>query len=435
MEDAEPEDAEPEDAEDAILEGDTPYKPGSARAALAHRDFRIVWSGSMASNIGTWMQNVALGVFAYRLTGSAQYVALLGFAQLGPLLVLSPVGGVLADLVDRRRLLVAAQFWQMSFSFLLALVARGDDPSEAWVFFVVLLVGIGNALNAPAFAAVLPALVGRRDLAGAVSLQSLQMNVSRVVGPAIGGLLLPVIGAPGVFAVNGATYLFAIATLLVVHPPPAAAAPDHAPKGWRRLMGGFAIARRDRLVRRCLLTIAAISFFCLPFIGLMPVLAGDNLGIDPESAAYGWLYACFGLGAAAGAMSVGTVLVGWSKPRLVRLGLVFFSAMLLAFSLLRTAWPAYPVGFLVGLGYFTTVTSLSTHLQTHLDDAVRGRVMALWIMGFGGTVPIGLLVGGVVASATSVTTVGVIGAASALLLAGVTNLQPRAAAGTAPTLR
>lgn len=424
-----------EEAQDAEVEGDVPYRPGSARAALAHRDFRIVWTGSLMSNVGTWMQNVALGVFAYRLTGDAHYVALLGFAQLGPLLVLSPLGGVLADQVDRRRLLLGAQSWQMSFSLLLAVVARGEHPSELAVFFVVLLVGIGNAVNAPAFAAVIPGLVGRRDLPGAVSLQSVQMNVSRVVGPAIGGLLLPVIGAPGVFAVNAATYVFAIATLLVVHPPAIAAPGDNAPKGWRRLVSGFAVARRHRVVGRCLSLIALISFFCLPFIGLMPVLAGDNLGIDPESAAYGWLYTCFGLGAAVGAVSVGTVLVDRSKPHVVRVALTLFSGLLALFGLLRSPAPAYPIAFLVGLAYFTTVTSLSTHLQAHLDDAVRGRVMALWIMGFGGTVPVGLLVGGAVASATSVTAVVLAGAAIALVLALLTDLQPREAADTAPALR
>jgi MFS family permease len=383
------------------------------------------------------MQNIALGVFAYRLTHSAQFVALLGFAQLGPLLFLSPIGGVLADIVDRRRLLVAAQTEQMLLSFVLAWVVRGDDPSKIAVVACVTLIGVGNALNAPALSAVLPALVGRRDLTGAVSLQSVQMNVSRVIGPALGGLLLPAVGASGVFVINGFTYLFAIATLLAVHPPPVVRN-DSSPKGWRRLVGGFAIARRDVLVRRCLITIASISFLCLPFIGLMPVLAGDNFNIDPNSAAYGWMYACFGLGAALGAVSVGTVLVGQSRPRMVRIGLLLFSLALLTFGLLRSPAPAYPVAFLVGLTYFTTVTSLSTHLQSHLEDAVRGRVMALWIMGFGGTVPLGLMLGGAIASRTSITAVVVGGAAFAFLLAILTDLRPtpdRAAAGTAQALQ
>jgi MFS family permease len=403
------------EVQDAVVEGDVPYAPGSARAALAHRPFRIVWTGSMASNIGTWMQNVALGAFAYELTRSSAYVSLLGFAQLGPMLVLSIVGGLLADTVDRRWLLIACQVEQMALSFVLAFLAAGPSPSRLGIFLCVLGIGVGNAFQAPTFSAVLPQLVGRRDLVGAVSLQSVQLNLSRVIGPAIGGLILPLVKASGVFVVNGLTYLFAIATLLVVSIP--RPYPDHGVQGWRRLVGGFAVARRDRLVRRCLLTITAVSFFCLPFIGLLPVVAARNLGLDVTGTAYGVLYAAFGLGAAAGAVGVGTLLVGRSKPLAVRAGLALFGVVLGVFALLRVAAPAYPVLFLVGFFYFGAVTSLSTVLQAHLGEEVRGRVMALWIMGFGGTVPLGLLVFGVVAEQLSVTAVVVFGAAVAVVLA------------------
>lgn len=400
--------------EDAILEGDHPYTPGSARAALAHRDFRRVWLGSLASNVGTWMQNVAMGAFAYELTGSSTFVSLLGFAQLGPLLLLSIVGGLLADTVDRRKLLVACQVEQMLLSFVLAWVASGDNPSRAALFGCMLAIGIGNALHAPTYSAIMPQLVGRQDMPGAVSLQSFQMNVTRVIGPAIGGVLLPVIAPSGVFAVNGFTYVFAIATLATVTIP--RPYPDHGEQGWRRLVSGFAEARRDALVRRCLLTIASLSFFSLTFIGLFPVIAADNLGLDITGFAYGALFATFGSGAALGAVSVGTVFVRRSKAQIVRGGLVVFSVFLAAFGLLRTPVLAYPTVFLLGFFYFATVTSLSTILQSHLADEVRGRVMALWIMGFGGTVPIGLLVFGAVADVTSVTTVVVMGAVVAFLL-------------------
>lgn len=403
-----------EETEDAVLEGDRAFAPGSARAALSHRSFRLVWAGSMASNVGTWMQNVALGAFAYELTKSSGFVALLGFAQLGPLLLLSIVGGLLADTVDRRWLLIGCQLEQMVLSFVLAAIVAVDEPSRVAILGCVLAIGVGNALNAPTFSAVLPQLVGRRDLVGAVSLQSVQMNLSRVVGPAIGGLVLPAIGASGVFVLNGITYVFAIATLLMVSIP--RPYPQHGEQGLRRLVGGFAVARRDRLVRRCLLTIAAISFFCLPFIGLMPVLAARNLGIDVEGAGYGILYACFGLGAAAGAVAVGTLLVGRDRAKAVRVGLVLFGVSLGVFALLDAPLPAYPLVTVVGLFYFGTVTSLSSVLQAHLAEEVRGRVMALWIMGFGGTVPIGLLLFGWVAEVTSVRVVMLFGAAVALAL-------------------
>jgi predicted MFS family arabinose efflux permease len=419
-----------EETEESVLEGDTPYKPGSARAALAQRPFRVVWLGSLLSNVGTWMQNVALGAFAYDLTGSSGFVALLGFAQLGPLLLLSIVGGLLADTIDRRLLLVGCQVQQMVLSFVLAVVVQQDDPSKTALFLCVLALGVGNALNAPTLSAVLPQLVGRRDLAGAVSLQSVQLNLSRVVGPAIAGLVLPIIGTSGVFVVNGVSYVFAIVSLLMVTIP--RPYPSFGEQGLRKLVGGFVVARNDRLVRRCLLGITSISFFCLPFIGLLPVLAGRNLGLDVQGTGYGVLFACFGAGAALGAISVGTVLVSVSKAAVVRVGLLLFGISLGVFALLRAPLPAYPIVFLVGLFYFGTVTSLSTVLQSHLDENVRGRVMALWIMGFGGTVPFGLLAGGFVADRTSVTFVVLVGAAVALLLAAVTDVRDQSAAAASP---
>lgn len=413
--------AMPEPQPPASHHGEPRHPPGSARAALAHRPFRLVWFGSLASNVGTWMQNVALGVLAFKLTGSSSFVALLGFAQLGPMLVLSIVGGLLADTIDRRWLLIGCQFEQMALSFTLAVVASRDDPSKPALFLCVLGIGIGNALNAPTFSAVLPQLVGPRDLVGAVSLQSVQLNLSRVIGPAIAGALLPFIGSSGIFAINAVTYLFAIGTLAAVSIPRPYLSTGE--QGLRRLLGGFAVARRDRLVRRCLLTIAGISFFCLPFVGLLPVLAGRNLGLDVSGAGYGILFAGFGLGAVVGAVGVGTVLVGRSKELAVRIGLLLFGVSLGVLALLRHPLPAYPMLFVVGLFYFGTVTSLATVLQSHLEENVRGRVMALWIMGFGGTVPFGLLLGGFLADRTSITTVVLGGAVVALGLAAATDLR------------
>ena len=404
-----------EDTEEATLEGDVSYRAGSVRAALAHRPFRRVFTGAFLSNIGTWMQNVALGVFAYNLTKSASFVALLGFAQLGPLLVLSIVGGALADAFDRKKLLIICQLEQLVLSLLLAFIASQESPSKVALFLCVLAIGVGNALNAPAFSAVLPILVGRRDLPGAVSLQSFQMNATRVIGPAIGGLVLPTIGAAGVFAANAATYVFVIAALATIPIP--RPYPTLGEQGLRRLISGFAYARRSWFVRECLLTMFAISLFSLAFIGLLPVIAAENLGMDPRSFAYGALFAGFGLGAAIGAISIGTLFVDRAKYRMVPLSLLAFAVLLAIFGFTRGPTPAYPVLFLVGLAYFMTVTALSTTLQEHLDDSVRGRVMALWIMAFGGTVPIGLLIGGAVAERTSVTTVMEFGAIAAAVLA------------------
>ncbi|HVW80027.1 MAG TPA: MFS transporter [Mycobacteriales bacterium] len=408
-------------AEEAIVDGDVAIRPGTARSALRSRDLRRLWYATFASNIGTWMQNVALGAFAYRLEHSASFVAYVGFAQLGPVLVLAPVGGLLADLVDRRKLLVLTNLEQLVFSIALAFVAAAAHPSKPLLFVVVVAVGIGNALSGPPLSSLLPNLVPRADLPGAVSLQSVQMNLSRVIGPAIAGVLLPEIHASGVFAINAATYLFAVAGALAIRPVPQTETADVG--GWRRMLGGIVVARADPVIRSVLLTIAAISFFCLPFIGLMPAIGGTNLHLDVNGLAYGLMYASFGLGAACGAIAVGSVLSHRPREPVIAISLAWFGIALVGFGLLRDVGPAYPVAFAVGLFYFTAVTSLSTLLQEQLDDTVRGRVMALYMMGFGGTVPVGLLVGGQIADATSVTAVVVAGGGIALVLALVRRLS------------
>jgi predicted MFS family arabinose efflux permease len=410
-----------EDATDAFVDGDRTFVRGTAQAALRDRSFRIVWSGMFASNIGTWMQNVLLGAYGFTLTHSETYVAILFFAQLGPLLILSNVGGVLADIFDRRRLLLLCQFQQLLFSIVLAVIATSSHPNETLIVLCVLVIGVGNALGAPALNSILPTLVPKEDLAGAVALQSVQMNLSRVIGPAIGAVIYAGAGAAPVFVINAATYLFAIVALLAVQYPRHPAGPPG--RGvWRRLVEGFQVARHDPLIRRVLITLVVLSLFSLAFVGLMPVIAAENLSMKPRSVEYGAFYAIFGLGAAIGAISVGTWFAGYAKARLIRPALVAFGLLLLVFALVRSPAAAFVVSPLLGYAYFVVITSLSTVLQEHVDDAVRGRVMALWIMGFGGTVPVGVLLAGPIAAATSITFVLVVGAVVAVGLAAYANL-------------
>jgi MFS family permease len=349
-------------------------------------------------------------------------VAVLFFAQLGPLLLLSPVGGVLADVFDRRRLLLACQVPQLVFSLVLALLATSSHPDEVLLALCVLVIGVANALGAPALSSILPTLVPKPDLPGAVSLQSVQMNLSRVIGPAIGAAIYAGTGAPLVFVINAGTYLFAIVALMMIRYP-APVAVDGAPGLLSRLGDGFRVARDDPLVRRVLITLVTLSFFSLAFVGMMPVIAADNLGLAPRSVEYGLFSAVFGLGAALGAISVGTLFAHSPRARLVRPALLAFAVLLVALALVRSPALAMVVAPVLGYAYFVVITSLSTVLQEHVDDAVRGRVLALWIMGFGGTVPLGVLVAGPLAQATSITLVLLIGAAFAVGLAFYADLR------------
>jgi predicted MFS family arabinose efflux permease len=168
------------------------------------------------------------------------------------------------------------------------------------------------------------------------------------------------------------------------------------------------------------------SFFCLPIAVLMPVLAHNDLGIREDSIAYGLLYASFGAGAVVGALSIGTFLAGQRLELVVRVGLGGFALTLATLGLLGSPGPGYPVAFLVGLFYFATVTSLATVLQRRLDDAVRGRVMALWVMAFGGTVPLGAIAAGPLSQHFGIATVVVGGAVVAAALVPLADLEDRA---------
>jgi MFS family permease len=413
-----------EEIEDAVVDGDRPLGTGTAISALRHRTFRIVFLGAFASNIGTWMQNVVLGAYAYDITHSSSFVGVIIFAQLGPALLLAMVGGLIADKVDRKKFLIVLSIEQLVFSVALAQVVRSSSPSHVVLVLMVVLVGVGSAMFGPAYSAILPALVQRRDLAGAISLNSAQMNASRVIGPIIGGVAFHYVGPAWVFAGNAVTYLFVVAALMVVSLPALPQRTQHASR-WRELTAGITTARRDRVVGRCLVTVFVFSLLALAFIGQMPVVAAHNLGINPKSANYGLLYACFGTGALIGAISIGTVFARTSKPMIVRVCLICYSGSLTAFALVRSALPAYFVVAVVGAFYFAFITALNTALQTRLSDAVRGRVMALWIMGFGGTVALGNLVVGPVVSSVGITDVLLFGAGVALALSWYADVRVR----------
>jgi MFS family permease len=418
-----------EEIEDAVVDGDSPISTGTARSALRHRTFRIVYFGAFASNIGTWMQNVVLGAYAYDTTHSSTFVGVIIFAQLGPALLLAPLGGLIADKVDRKKLLILLSLEQLVFSLGVAWVVRSPAPSHVLLVVMVFMVGVGSAMYGPAYSAILPGLVGRPDLPGAISLNSAQMNASRVIGPVIGSVAYHYVGPAWVFAGNAATYLFVVAVLMAVTLPALPAATQHASR-WRELTAGVSTARADQVVGRCLITVFLFSLLALAFIGQMPVVAAHSLGINPKSANYGILYASFGTGALAGAISIGTVFARTSKPTIVRVCLVAYAAALAGFALLRQATPAYFVVALVGAFYFAFITALNTTLQERLEDAVRGRVMALWIMGFGGTVALGNVIAGPVVGDLGITTVLLFGAGVALLLAWYADVRdPTAQAG------
>ena len=391
------------------------FTPGSARAALAYPDFRRMWIASFASNIGTWMQNVVLPAYVYERTGKASIVGLLVFAQLGPLLLLSIPAGVIADRFDRRRWLIAMQIVQLLFSLALFPLAAGDAP--IWSLFLVALgVGVGNALNAPAWSAMLPTLVSLEDLPGSISLNSTMINGSRVIGPIIVAVLAPFgVTTAQFFVLNAVTYLFVVFALVSVHlgPPPKV----HHEKGWRQFTAGVRLARSKPAASRLLLSLTSFSFLSLPYVGLFAAVSELNFGIKGKTSTYKWLYATWGLGACLGGLAIGTIFVAWDNRRLIRMGFAAFAVCLAAFAVAREPIGAFVSGFFLGFAYFGTTTSMMTVMQSRLASHERGRVMSLWFMAFGGTVPLGNLVFGPVIDAIGARWVLLCGALWALFLA------------------
>ncbi|MFZ4516144.1 MAG: MFS transporter [Acidimicrobiia bacterium] len=390
---------------------------GTARAALRHRDFRLLWSGVLISNIGTWMQNVLLGAFGWTLTHSTFFVGVLFFAQLGPVLVLAPLGGLLADDFSRRRVVILTQAPQFVAAIVLAVIAFGGVTSPTMVALLVLIIGIFNALSMPAVLASLPGAVPAADLDGAVSLTTMQMNLSRVVGPAIGAALYALTNASAVFTLNALTYVVLMVAFAVARLAPRP--PKSADPFLHRLSGGFRLVKTDPVIRRVLGMMVTFSLLCLPFIGLMPAIAAKQFQLDPKSLAYGLLIATLGIGAVIGSLSVGSIFAQMSRQRLMVLGFAGFSLAVFALAFVSTLPLAYPLVAFLGVTYFATVTALSNVLQRSVTESLRGRVTALWMMSFGGTVPIGVLLFGAIAQSSGLMPVLLVSAGCALVLAAV----------------
>ncbi|MFW2382298.1 MAG: MFS transporter [Acidimicrobiales bacterium] len=398
---------------------DSQRQQGTTRDALGVPAFRRIYVASFVSNAGRWMQTIAVGVLGWELTGSNSFLGQLIFAQLIPLAFLSLIGGSLADTMNSRILLTITQVWQMAFTLLLAFLLIDGEIAETTLLALVFITGLGQGIYAPVFTSVLPTLVGRENLTAAVSLNSVQVNGARIIGPAIGGFLVARFGFAEVFLLNGITYLAVIGAVVMTRFPDPATHPRPLKD---RLLGGFVVASRAPQVGRPLIIMTAFSLFCLPFIGQLPAIAEDQLGIDAESTTYGSFYAVFGVGALFGALMVGTVLLNQDKVRITRLSLALFAVSLAGLASVSSAPSGFVMIFLVAVFYFALPTTLNTLWQQHVNDSVRGRVAALWVLSFGGTVPIANLVAGRVVELTSLRTVMFFGAIAAAGMALVVRL-------------
>lgn len=354
--------------------------------SLKTRNFRLYFYGMCVSLIGTWMQQIAMSWLVYKLTGSVFLLATITFMAQIPILLATPFMSVLTDRFNRRNILLFTQ----SLSALQALILAAltlSGQTEVWHLMVLsLLIGLINALDNPTRQAFYPSLVAPDHLGNAIALNSAVINGSRLIGPAIGGVLINLLGEGICFLANGISYLGVIIALLFMH---------LAPQGKKKLKSaistdlkeGFHYVTSNIPIRTLLLMMTAISFFGLPLVTFIPAYVKDILSGDSQM--LGLLLSCIGIGSFSAAIFLAArkSVVGLGK--VVTLAAIILGIALTLLSFISTPWPATLVCIPAGFSIILTVASINTLLQSLSDEDKRGRVMGYLAMTFTGISPIG----------------------------------------------
>jgi MFS family permease len=375
--------------------------------ALRHRDFRLFWAGNFLSNIGTWMQNVAQGWLVLQLTNSAFWLGLVGFASTIPILLFALIGGVIADHVNNRKLLIATQSMMMVSAFIMAALAYANIITQHEIVVLALLTGLAMALNTPSYQAMVPQLVPREDLTNSIALNSAQFNMSRVLGPTLGGLTMAaaralahgnfMVGVAGNFFLNGLSFLAVIFVLTQIRYPTR----DTPPEGhlWDKLKQGFAYALGHSLMQPLVILTAIASLLGIPYLVFVPYFARDVLHTDERG--LGLLMACSGLGAFFGALTIAyRTKIRRRGQFVVRAGSGFFLAIVL-FTFSRRFVVSGLLLMVAGYSMVMMVATINALLQHVSQESMRGRVMSIYSTAFLGLPPLGCLIAGLLARGIS----------------------------------
>ncbi|HEV7675682.1 MAG TPA: MFS transporter [Candidatus Angelobacter sp.] len=368
--------------------------PRLARA-LRHRDFRLFWTGNFLSNIGTWMQNIAQGWLVLQLTNSAFWLGVVGFAASFPILLFALIGGVIADHVNKRKLLMVTQSAMMVFAFIMAALAyfKVNGRPMINVTEIVLLAlgtGIAMSLNTPTYQALVPQLVPREDLTNAIALNSAQFNMSRVLGPTLGGFAMALFGVAGNFFLNGLSFLAVLVALTRIRYAEPAAPQDG--RLWEKLKQGFAYVFRHSAMSSLVLLVAIGSLLAIPYLTFVPYFARDVLASDEPG--LGVLMACSGAGAFLGAITIASLAHLRRRGLFVVRASAGFYAAIIAFTFSRNFYLSGLLLAVAGYCMIISVATINSLLQHLAEDHMRGRVMSIYSTAFLGLPPIGCLIAG-----------------------------------------
>jgi len=363
--------------------------------ALRSRNFRLFFSGQSVSLVGTWITRIATSWLVYRLTGSVLLLGLVGFCGQIPTLLLAPFAGVLVDRANRHRILVITQVLSLLQSVALAVLTLGGIITVPDILILQVLQGVINAFDTPARQAFVVHMVeDRADLPNAIALNSSMVNASRILGPSIGGVVIAAVGEGWCFAIDAASYLAVVASLLAMR----IVAREQAVRTTRvreELRTGFQYVWRFLPVRWALLLLSLVSVMGMPYTVLMPAISTNVLHGGAHT--LGFLMTASGVGALVGALYLAgrRSVLGLGRAMVLSSGL--FGVGLTAFSFSRALWLSLLLLPLVGAGMMVTMAAANTIIQTVVDEELRGRVMAFYTMAFLGTAPIGSLLAGVAA--------------------------------------
>ncbi len=369
-----------------------PTRLPSTFRALQHRNFQLYFAGQLISVAGTWMQTVAQAWLVYQLSHSELMLGVVGFAAAIPSLLISPWGGVVVDRVNKRNLLVVTQSSAMILAFILAALTFSGIVQVWEIIALAALLGLVNAFDGPGRQAFVVEMVGRDDLPNAIAVNSMMFNGARVVGPALGGLLLATVGTAWCFFINGLSFLAVIVCLLLMRLTPRTRILQIG-SPWSDLKHGLRYVLLHRQIFALLMLALIFSVFGISYNTILPAFVDQVLHADATG--YGVVNAFIGAGAVVGAFIMARFGERGQRGRWLVWVNLAFPFILLAFGYNASLALALLLAFGLGVGFMLTFTIINTLLQTNVDDQMRGRVMGLYTLTFFGFAPFGNLAIGI----------------------------------------
>ncbi len=377
--------------------------------AFEYRDFRLMWIGACTSSIGTWMQKLAQSWLVLQLSGSSFLLGLDTFLGEIPIFLFSLIGGVVADRRDRRHLLVASQLLQMSCAFTLTLLLAFDMVRVWHILILSFVTGLAQAFGGPAYQALIPRLVQPVDLPNAIALNSIQFNLARIIGPALGGIAMAKLGATWCFGLNGLSFIAVIISLLMLHE-------RYVPAETRQSMlesmkEGIRFIRRQGAMESLIGLAFLMTMLGIPLVVFLPVFVKEVFRSGADT--YSLLLSVSGAGSVGGALLVAAVGHIRQKGKFTLLTLIALGVLMVGFSFSSSLWFSCLMLFLSGAALVACFAMISSLVQLITSDDMRGRVMSVYNVAFRGGMPIGSLATGALIPMFSAP--AVIGANGALL--------------------